>query len=273
MSIIHKLNDIKYSNIKIHYIYKSIDFLTNIKKSKNFIILFHGIANKSIYPVFRGFDYNFNDSIVMSIADPLIKYYNNIQIGWYLDTKLYPDTTSTIIEIINHIKNICEIQNIIFVSNCSGALIAVKLASILNQYCLIANPHTIIKALDINDCNHFSDLSMQHGYRMPLIKKDNYYKKIILHEILKQNNDIIDFDLLDSRNFFKQYEFPKFLICYTHQDDYTAEWILKIKEYYKKYNNDNIKIIFNDKKVNSPHHEPFKNTTLKNAIDNLLNNI
>ena len=271
MPLINNLNSIKYSNEKIHYTYKNIDFLTNIKKSNNFIILFHGIANKLIYPVFRGFDYNFNNSIVMSIADPLIKYYNNVQIGWYLDTKLYPDTTNIIIEIINHIKNICDIQNIIFVSNCSGALIAVKLASILNQYCLIANPHTILKADDINDYTHFSDLSIQNGYRMPLSSNDNYTKKIILHEILKQNKDTIDFNLLDSRNFFKQYGFPKFLICYTHQDDYTAEWILKINEYYKKYNNNNIEIILNDIKVPSPHHEPFKNNNLKNEINNLLN--
>ena len=272
MVLINSLHDINFHKEKKNYTYNFIDFLLDVKYAKNMIVLFHGIADYSIYPIYRGYDYNFEDSIVLSITDPLIKLYKGLNIGWYIDTKKY-NITDNLLEIIKHIKKKCNCKNIIFSSNCSGALIALKLSCIMNEYCLIANPHTILKSNDCSIYPHWTSESLINGFRMPLSKNDNYKKVKILNEFLKENNDEIQsFDLLDSRNFLKKHGIPKLLLCYTHKDDYTAEWINKINIFYKENNNNNIKIIFNDKQNVSPHHTPFKdNNNLKLSIQNLIN--
>lgn len=268
---LNSLNEITFHKEKIRYTYKLIDFLVNIKNANNLIVLFHGTANGASYPIFRGYNYNFPESIVLSISDPLVKLYKSLNIGWYLDSKKY-NITGNIKEIVDHIKKLCNIKKVIFVSNCSGALISLKLSCIMNEYCLIANPHTIIKSNDCSIYPHWSDESLINGYRMPLSSTDNYKKVKILNQYLKEdNNEITSFDLLDARNFFKDYGMPKLLICYTHKDDYTAEWILKISEYYKNINNQNIIITLNDKKNVSPHHTPFRdNNDLKKSIQSLI---
>ena len=84
----------------------------------------------------------------------------------------------------------------------------------------------------------------------------------------------ISFNLLDVRNFLKDYTIPKLLMVYTHKNDYTAEWLLKINEYYKSVNNNNIIITLNDKKNVSPHHNPFKdNNNLNKSIQTFINKI
>ena len=271
---LNSLNEISFHEEKKEYTYNLINFLVNIKNANNLIVLFHGTARGSSYPIFRGYNYYFSKSIVLSISDPLIKLYKGLNIGWYLDTKKY-NITENIKEIVDHIKKLCNIKKIIFVSNCSGALIALKLSCIMNEYCLIANPHTIIKSNDCLTYSHWSVESLINGYRMPLSSKDNYKKVKILNQYLKEdNNEITSFNLLDARNFFKDYGIPKLLICYTHKDDYTAEWILKINEYYKNINNKNIIITFNDKENASPHHAPFRdNNNLTKSIETLIDKI
>jgi len=272
MVLINSLDNINFHKEKKNYTYNLIDFLVDIKYAKNMIVLFHAIADYSMYPIYRGYDYNFEESIVLSISDPLIKLYKGLNIGWYIDTKKY-NITNNILEIVKYIKNKCNCKNIIFSSNCSGALIALKLSCMMNEYCLIANPHTILKSEDCSIYAHWTNESLINGFRMPLSKNDNYKKVKILNEFLKENNDeILSLDLLDGRNFLKKYGIPKLLLCYTHKDDYTAEWINKINNFYKENNDNNIKIIFNDKQNVSPHHTPFKdNNNLKLSINNLIN--
>jgi len=271
---LNSLNEMNFHEKKEEYSYKLIDFLVNIKSANNLIVLFHGTADGASYPIFRGYDYSFSESIVLSISDPLVKLYKGLKIGWYLDTKKY-NITENIKEIVSHITKMCNIKKVIFVSNCSGALIALKLSCIMNEYCLIANPHTIIKSNDCLNYSHWSDESLINCYRMPLSSSDNYKKVKILNQYLKEdNNEITSFDLLDARNFFKDYGIPKLLVCYTHKDDYTAEWILKINEYYKNINNNNIIITLNDKENVSPHHTPFKdNNNLQKSIQTLIDKI
>ena len=272
MSFLNSLDQLKHSNKKKKYTYKNISFLTNIEKKDYLVVMFHGISNINIYPVFRGYDYYFNNANVLSITDPLVKYYPQLKIGWYLNTIKYPKTTETVIEIVKHIKKICNSKKIIFVSNCSGALFALKLSCMLNEICLIANPHTIIKSSDCWDHYHWNDESLEKGYRMPLMKEDNYKKVNILNEIIKKNDDkILSFNDLDGRNYFKRYGFPLYLLGYTHKNDYTAKWLIKIKECYN--DNKNIKIIFNDVITNKPHHSPFMNSNLRNEVNILLNEL
>ena len=202
----------------------------------------------------------------------MVKYYPQLKIGWYLNTIKYPNTTKTIIEIVKYIKNICNSKKVIFVSNCSGALIAVKLSCMMNEICLIANPHTIIKSKDAWTHYHWKDESLKNGYRMPLLKKDNYKKVLIINEIIKKNDDkILDYEDLDCRNYFKKHGFPTYFYGYTHINDYTAEWLNKILDCYKNSNNNNISIIFNNEICSSPHHKPFiGNINFKQILNNII---
>lgn len=272
MVLLKSLDELNFNTNKEKYKYKEIDFLCNIKPAKTIVVIFHGIGHHTIYPIFRGYNYNFTDSIVLSISDPLINIYKGLKIGWYLDTKKHK-FQADMLDIIKHIKTKCNAQNIIFSSNCSGALIAVKFACMLKEYCLIANPHTILKSDDCLDYLHWTDESLSHGYRMPL-NSDN--KKVkILNQFLKENNDEIDRETLDSRVFLRKYGIPKKLICYTHTNDYTKEWILKMEKIYKDKNcTDKIRIILNEEACKSPHHSPFKSgNNLSLSIQKLISEI
>ena len=46
------------------------------EEKKYLVVLFHGKAKSS--PIFRGYDYFFENANVMSISDPLLKYYKEI---------------------------------------------------------------------------------------------------------------------------------------------------------------------------------------------------
>ena len=110
----------------------------------------------------------------MSIADPLIKYYNNIKIGWYFNTVKYPDTFKNIVEIIFIIKNKCNTDNLVFVSNCSGAMIALKLACYFKQKVCIANPHIILKSKKLWNYRHFQDYALKTGYHQVINLRRNF---------------------------------------------------------------------------------------------------
>ena len=44
---------------KRQFNYKGIDFLCNIMKANNLVVMFHGTSKFKDYPVFRGYNYNF----------------------------------------------------------------------------------------------------------------------------------------------------------------------------------------------------------------------
>jgi hypothetical protein len=268
------LNDIKNHYDKKKYKYKNIHFLTSTTK-KNFLVVgFHGMASYSCYPVFRGYNYNFKNANMLSISDPLHSYYKNIKIGWYLNTKKYSNTVKHILEIVKHIQNITDATDIIFISNCSGGIIASRLACMTNQYALIANPHTIVKSDDNWIHYHWNDQSLECGYRMPLVKKDNFKKVPVTNSILKKHNDeVLDISDLDIRSYMKKYGFPKQIRAYTHINDYTAEWLNALSNFYKTYENNTLHIIFNNNKVRSPHHSPFNNTNLQTETQKFIDDI
>ena len=92
--------------------------------------------------------------------------YPDINIGWYLDTQKC-NITNNVLDIIECIKSKSHANKILFVSQCSGSLLAVKLGCIFNQYVLITNPHIILNAEDAI-YPHWSKESLAAGYRLPL---------------------------------------------------------------------------------------------------------
>ena len=263
--------------IKKMFNYKGVDFLCNLMKANNLVVMFHGKSFFKEYPVFRGYNYNFVNTVVLSIADPNIKQYNDVTVGWYLNTLKYPDTFSKIVEIISFVKNKCDINNIVFASNCSGALIALKLGCHFKQRVCIANPHTIIKSKDLWTHWHLQEYAYNTGYH-PGNKPQGGtlepgVEKVFIGILKDNKDDISDKEDLDIRNHMVKYGFPKHISIYTHINDYTAEWANALSEFSKKNNYDDIKITFNHKKNVSPHHTPFDNYNLRSAIQKELDNI
>ena len=50
--ILNSLNDIKYSDNKIQYKYKNIEFLTSLKKTDKLVVMFHAARCKARLPIF-----------------------------------------------------------------------------------------------------------------------------------------------------------------------------------------------------------------------------
>lgn len=244
---------------KTHYIYKNIDFLVSTYTNKILIVLFHGGRCGANIPIFRGYNYNFSNANILSFSDPLYKYYNNINIGWYLNTIKYPNLRKNIIDIINYIKEITNTDKILFVAQCSGALIATELGCIFNEYVLITNPHLILKSNDCYIYPHWTNTAIENGYIFNIYENK---KTTLLGALKKDNNEIKNYDDLDIRYSFKKFGFPKKLQIFAHIDDYTSVWILKIRDIYKENNiTDNCTICLHNTNCKSPHHCPLPNNS------------
>lgn len=261
---IKSLDELIINKNKKHYIYKNIDFYTNIEKVEKLIVIFHGGRCGAKIPIFRGYDYYIDNSNILSISDPLYKYYDNINIGWYFNTKKTPFICNNIIKIIKKIKKIGNSKTILFVAQCAGSLIATKLSCIFNEYLLITNPHLILKADDITPYYHWSDKAIKNKY---YLRSDNR-KVPILHSILlDDNNDLLDYDDLDIRKIIKKYNLPKKMYIISHKDDYTAEYIKAVNKYIN--NNKICNVYLHDTKCKIPHHCPFPPG--KKLLDYIIN--
>lgn len=88
---INNLNDID-RNKNIHYVYKDVHFLFKPHKlSNNLVVSFHGGIGGATTPVFRFFDYNFDNSSLLCFSDTILNHYQKknkkYTFYWYLDTK------------------------------------------------------------------------------------------------------------------------------------------------------------------------------------------
>jgi len=270
MNIIKNLEQIKIDeNKKKHYYsYKNVKFLTNCFLAIRLIVIFHGTRSNNPMPIFRGYDYFFKDSIVLSISDPLCELYPNIKIGWYLDTHKL-NITDVVIEIVQHLKTKCNCVDVLFCSNCSGALFAFKLSCILKENLLIGNPHLVLSTT-----SHWTKESIDAGFRMPLTEEEIKSGKrlSILHEEVKNdpNNFFINHINFDAVEIIKYYGLPNKILAITHELDYTVEGMNRVADCINSLgmNTENFRFIFHSTPTDSPHHTPFPfNKTLKDYIE------
>jgi hypothetical protein len=244
------LTDIKQNTGKKQYKFKDIQFLTSTQTKDKLVVMFHGGRCGSCLPIFRGYDYTFKDSNILSFSDPLYKFYDNINVGWYFNTTKYSTLREDIRSIVEYIADITKAIDIIFVAQCSGSMIAIELGCLLNQYVLITNPHLILKS---DDCYIY------HHYDKNGKKPSN--GKITLDKALERDNQqMVSMDDLDIRNVFKTGKFPKKIQIFAHKDDYTTNWILKVKECLDILKKSDIyDINLHTDKCVSPHHCPLPN--------------
>lgn len=217
--------------------------------------MFHGGRCGKPIPIFRGFNYNIENTNVLSISDPTYKRYNKLNVAWYMNTKKYQTLRDDIEEIIRNVQNITSAKCILFVAQCSGSMIASYLGGRFKQSVLITNPHLILRSTDTKPYYHFTDKVLRDGH---IINKENKRIEVWIGYLAKNMDGMLDMDELDTRKLLKKYGFPKKYYIYAHKDDYTAEWIKKIKEECDR-NTQNCEIILHDTKTHSPHHCPLPN--------------
>lgn len=264
------MSNIKNHDEKKHYEYNGIQFLTNTKKCSKLVVLFHGGRCGAKLPIFRGYNYFFKDANVMSISDPTYERYQKINVAWYFNTKKYSTLRDDIAHIIREVCKVSETTNILFVAQCSGAMIASYLGAIFKQHVLITNPHLILKSIDTKSYVHFREDAIKNGYFFNL--QTHIKIPTFLGEIQSDGNDMITTDDYDIRKTFNKHGFPKKYTIYAHKDDYTAEWIKKVKEHCDN-NNVDCNIVLHNTKTSSPHHCPLPNNgNLQSYISRYITN-
>ena len=75
------------------YNFKGINFLCKMKpKNTKIVFIFHGARINTDKVIFRGFDYQIEDSDIICISDYLISIYENYKVNWMLPTKIIMQT-------------------------------------------------------------------------------------------------------------------------------------------------------------------------------------
>jgi UDP-N-acetylglucosamine 2-epimerase (non-hydrolysing) len=138
------LENNKNSNYHYHYQYKQYDFLYKNKRNNNLLVTFHGSRKLSTpLPIFRLFNYEINNYDIMSFSDPYFKYYDALEINWFLS-----ENSSTITNIKNIIDCVKKRYNkIIFYGSSGGGYIALILSGYFNEYALITNSQLYLQKI------------------------------------------------------------------------------------------------------------------------------
>ncbi len=216
--IINNLNEIN-NNSNNHYTYKDLSFLSKIKsQNKNLIIIFHGaipvldIGKHKV--IFRGFNYDFDNTDIICVSDYLLEKYNDkYYVNWTLQTEKYPKSDDLYCEIFSYYINKKNYEKIIFTGTSAGGFPAIKFSSFFKQTALISNSQLY---LENYPAPIISNLSNQLGDKL-------IYKEKLIEEIVLKSN-------------------PKKIIYYQNEKDNGNENVLDhFQEFlnFKKFLEDN----------------------------------
>jgi hypothetical protein len=129
------------NNTNNFYNYNGLNFLSKLKShNKNIIIIFHGAVpgNGINRVVFRGFNYNIDNTDIICISDYLLNKYDGYLVNWTLSTEKY-NTDHIYKELFTHLINLKNYKNVIFTGTSAGGFPSLKFACIFNCVALIAN--------------------------------------------------------------------------------------------------------------------------------------
>lgn len=144
---IHHLKNI-FPKEEMHYQYQEIDFYFKPSSiTKSIVICFHGAIRPSIsVPVFRGYNFQLENSDILSFSDKLIEKYrkDKLFMGWFLNS---PENnyTSIYMNIIQYFLNKKSYKTILFYGASAGGFPALYFASRFQKKCLIGNPQVFLE--------------------------------------------------------------------------------------------------------------------------------
>ena len=131
--IINELNNID-NNTNNFYNYKSLNFLSILKsENKNLIIIFHGTlpGNGVDRIIFRGYNYEIDDTNIVCISDYLLNIYHEYQVIWTLST--YKHNVEYIYdELFTYLITQQKYSKVIFSGTSAGGFPSLKFACKFN---------------------------------------------------------------------------------------------------------------------------------------------
>lgn len=232
--VIENLSKHQFVDGDIHYTWKDVDFLYKHKKTnRKLVVFFHGALNDtniSAY-TFRGYDYEFPNTDILSLSNLLIKKYHKtkkILLSWYLSTKDHnhlPLYTGIFDKILKK-----KYDKVLFTGTSGGGYPAIFFSSLYHSECLISNSQIYLN-------------------------KYNYFAKLLAH--LKITESDLDIDI--EKHIMKRGP-PKKIYLYTNQRDvnhyenHTLPFIVFLK---KNSYDSNIEVnifIGDEPKPNQTHH-------------------
>lgn len=228
--IITKLTDIN-KNSDDHYNYRDLDFLCKMKKSHtNICIIFHGaIPLTTQKPVFRGYNYEINNTDIICISDYLVNKYTNYMVNWTLSSEKY-DAEEIYMELFTYLTQHKKYDKIMFTGSSAGGYPSIKFASKFNSLALVTNPQLYLEDYGTN--------TTTWGFGNLKYILENKGDKIIYKE--KQIEDIL----------FKHQ--PRHVFIYNNIDDGTYNRDIVPFKRFVEDNNLNHLFTFNIFKYNKP---------------------
>ena len=144
--IITKLNNID-NNTNNFYNYKGLNFLSKLSyKNKNLVIIFHGAVpgNGRNRIVFRGHDYEIDDTNIVCISDYLLNIYHEYTVNWTLSTHKH-NVEYIYDELFTYLITQQKYNKIIFTGTSAGGFPSLKFACKFNCIALISNSQIYIE--------------------------------------------------------------------------------------------------------------------------------
>jgi hypothetical protein len=204
--IIDNLTNIN-NNSNNFYNYNRLNFLSKLQQNnKNIVITFHGAINGYGINrvIFRGYDWNIDNTDIICISDFLLDKYNKYNINWTLETKKNK-TDALYKELFSYLINKKKYVNVIFTGTSAGGFPSIKFACMFNAIGLISNSQIYIENYPLP--RHIALGAVGFQYLKDIVKDDN-------DEIIYEPNQI---ELIINR--YK----PKKIIIYNNKNDYTYE--------------------------------------------------
>jgi hypothetical protein len=179
--IINKLNNID-NNTNNFYNYKNLNFLSKLKsENKNLVIIFHGavLGNGIDRIIFRGYNYEIDDTNIVCISDYLINIYHEYIVNWTLSTDKH-NVEYIYDELFTYLITQKKYNKIIFTGTSAGGFPSLKFACKFNCIALISNSQIYIEKYGKNKANGFYHLkNMVEKNNDKLIYENNQIEHII----------------------------------------------------------------------------------------------
>lgn len=179
--IINELNNID-NNTNNFYNYKGLNFLSKLSsKNKNLVIIFHGAVsgNGKNRIVFRGYNYEINDTNIVCICDYLLNKYHEYKVNWALSTDKH-NVEYIYDELFTYLINQQKYSKVIFTGSSAGGFPSLKFACKFNCIALISNSQIYIEEYGKNNGHGFYHLkNMVEKKNDKLIYKNKQIEHII----------------------------------------------------------------------------------------------
>ncbi len=192
------------------YNYKGLNFLSKLNsKNKNIVFFFHAsigyITGGVNRVIFKGYDYNIDNTDIICVSDYLINKYQEYILNWTLSTEKY-NAEYIYKELFTYIINLKKYSNIVFTGTSAGGFPSLKFACMFNCIALIANSQIYLEEYGKdtgNGFHHLKNMVENNNDKLIYVNKQiesiiNKYKpkKIIIYNNKKDSTykrDIIPF--------------------------------------------------------------------------------